>query len=225
MNILIVDDEVKMRRLLRLFLEGDGFTCIEAADGREAMELLSERPDLVMLDIMMPGVDGITLCRQIKALDAELPVVLLTARSDSETTIRGLDAGADDYVTKPFEGNVLLARIRAVLRRSRVTNVNYGQLRYEEASGRILYQEQEVVMTPKATAILKLFLQHPNRLYNRMDLYDLVWPYSSESDPRTVDAHIRMIRDKLGEAGFPIDDYLKTVWGRGYRWSEERSDS
>lgn len=225
MNILIVDDEVKMRRLLRLFLEGDGYTCIEAADGREAMELLSERPDLVMLDIMMPGVDGITLCRQIKALDAELPVVLLTARSDSETTIRGLDAGADDYVTKPFEGNVLLARIRAVLRRSRVTNVNYGQLRYEEASGRILYQEQEVVMTPKATAILKLFLQHPNRLYNRMDLYDLVWPYSSESDPRTVDAHIRMIRDKLGEAGFPIDDYLKTVWGRGYRWSEERADS
>lgn len=225
MKILIVDDEVKMRRLLRLFLEGDGYTCIEATDGQEAMELISERPDLVMLDIMMPGIDGITLCRQIKALDAELPVVLLTARSDSETTIRGLDVGADDYVTKPFEGNVLLARIRAVLRRSRVTNVNYGQLRYEEASGRILYQEQEVVMTPKATAILKLFLQHPNRLYNRMDLYDLVWPYSSESDPRTVDAHIRMIRDKLGEAGFPIDDYLKTVWGRGYRWTEERPES
>ncbi|WP_214759710.1 response regulator transcription factor [Exiguobacterium sp. s146] len=225
MKILIVDDEMKMRRLLRLFLEGDGYTCIEAADGREAMERISERPDLVMLDIMMPGVDGITLCRQIKALDAELPVVLLTARSDSETTIRGLDAGADDYVTKPFEGNVLLARIRAVLRRSRVTNVDYGALRYDEASGRILYQEQEIVLTPKATAILKLFLQHPNRLYNRMDLYDLVWPYSSESDPRTVDAHIRMIRDKLGEAGFPIDDYLKTVWGRGYRWIEERSDS
>lgn len=225
MKILIVDDEMKMRRLLRLFLEGDGYICIEAADGREAMERISERPDLVMLDIMMPGVDGITLCRQIKALDAELPVVLLTARSDSETTIRGLDAGADDYVTKPFEGNVLLARIRAVLRRSRVTNVDYGALRYDEASGRILYQEQEIVLTPKATAILKLFLQHPNRLYNRMDLYDLVWPYSSESDPRTVDAHIRMIRDKLGEAGFPIDDYLKTVWGRGYRWIEERSDS
>ncbi|TCI42165.1 response regulator transcription factor [Exiguobacterium sp. SH3S2] len=222
MKILIVDDEVKMRRLLRLFLEDDGYTCIEAADGQEAMELISERPDLVMLDIMMPGTDGITLCRQIKALDAELPVVLLTARSDSETTIRGLDAGADDYVTKPFEGNVLLARIRAVLRRSRMTNVSYGQLRYEEASGRILYQEQEIVLTPKATAILKLFLQHPNRLYNRMDLYDLVWPYSSESDPRTVDAHIRMIRDKIGEAGFPIDDYLKTVWGRGYRWTEER---
>ncbi|MCT4796424.1 response regulator transcription factor [Exiguobacterium alkaliphilum] len=222
MKILIVDDEMKMRRLLRLFLESDGYTCLEASDAAEALELIADRPELVLLDIMMPDVDGITLCRQLKKRDAELPVVLLTARSDSETTIRGLDAGADDYVTKPFDGNVLLARIRAVLRRSRVTNVSYGPLRYDESSGRVLYEEQEIVLTPKATAILKLFLEHPNRLYNRMDLYDLVWPYSSESDPRTVDAHIRMIRDKLGEAGFPIDDYLKTVWGRGYRWVEGR---
>jgi len=213
MKILIVDDEMKMRRLLRLFLEGDGYTCLEASDAAEALELIADRPDLVLLDIMMPDVDGITLCRQLKKRDAELPVVLLTARSDSETTIRGLDAGADDYVTKPFDGNVLLARIRAVLRRSRITNVSYGPLRYDESSGRVLYEEQEIV------------LEHPNRLYNRMDLYDLVWPYSSESDPRTVDAHIRMIRDKLGEAGFPIDDYLKTVWGRGYRWVEGRDPS
>ncbi|WP_114571515.1 response regulator transcription factor [Exiguobacterium flavidum] len=222
MNIMIVDDEEKMRRLLRLFLEGDGYTCIEAKDAKEALEKISERPDLVIVDIMMPGIDGITLCRRIKALDATLPVVLLTARSDSDSTIRGLDAGADDYVTKPFDGNVLLARIRAVLRRSRATNQSYAELRYEEDSGRILYRDEEILMTPKATAILKLFLQHPNRLYNRLDLYELVWPYSSESDPRTVDAHIRMIRDKLGEAGFPIDDYLKTVWGRGYRWAEGR---
>jgi len=119
-------------------------------------------------------------------------------------------------------GLAMLARIRAVLRRSRATDQSYAELRYEEDSGRILYRDEEILLTPKATAMLKLFLQHPNRLYNRLDLYDLVWPYSSESDPRTVDAHIRMIRDKLGEAGFPIDDYLKTVWGRGYRWTEER---
>ncbi|MDA5560868.1 response regulator transcription factor [Exiguobacterium sp. MMG028] len=223
MKILIVDDEEKMRHLIRLFLEGDGYSCIEASDARSALDKIEERPDLVLLDIMMPEVDGISLCRQLKTMDPALPVVLLTARSDNETTIQGLDAGADDYVTKPFDGNVLLARIRAVLRRTRVVNIQYGPLRYDEESGRVLYEEQEIVLTPKATAILKLFLQHPNRLFNRLDLFDLVWPYSAESDPRTVDAHIRMIREKLGDAGFPIDDYLKTVWGRGYRWTEERS--
>ncbi|QLQ21153.1 MAG: response regulator transcription factor [Paracoccaceae bacterium] len=183
MKILIVDDEEKMRHLIRLFLESDGYACIEANDARSALDQIEARPDLILLDIMMPEVDGISLCRQLKTLDPALPVVLLTARSDNETTIQGLDAGADDYVTKPFDGNVLLARIRAVLRRSRVVNLQYGPLRYDEESGRILYEEQEIILTPKATAILKLFLQHPNRLFNRLDLYDLVLPYSAESDP------------------------------------------
>ena len=220
-KILIVDDEVRMRQLLKLYLEPIGYVCNMASDGVEALEKVKkENFDLILLDVMMPLFDGFEVCKKITDAYPDIPIIMITALNDAESIIKGLDAGATDYVTKPFNGDVLLARVRSVLRRKPKHAVVYEGLAFDEMNDLILLDGRAIDFTPKAHALMRLFLQHPGRLFNRLELYEFVWSYTSESDPRTVDSHIKMIREKLRELNYPIDRHLKTIWGRGYRWNE-----
>lgn len=223
-KILIVDDEIRMRQLLRLYLEPIGYECSMANDGIEALEKVKKETfDLILLDVMMPMYDGFEVCKKITDSHPEVPIIMITALNDAESIVKGLDAGATDYVTKPFNGDVLLARVRSVMRRKAKEPVIYHGLTFDESNNLILLDGKSIDFTPKAHALLRLFLQHPGRIFNRLELYEFVWSYTSESDPRTVDSHIKMIREKLRELDYPIDRHLKTIWGRGYRWSEDET--
>lgn len=225
-KILIVDDEMRMRQLLKLYLEPVGYVCSMAGDGEEALEKVKKETfDVILLDVMMPLFDGFEVCKWITNTHPDLPIIMITALDDAESIVKGLDAGAADYVTKPFNGDVLLARVRSVLRRKPKQAVVYTGLVFDETNGLILLNGKAVDFTPKAHALMRLFLQHPGRLFNRLELYEFVWSYTSESDPRTVDSHIKMIREKLRALDYPIDRHLKTFWGRGYRWNETDEDT
>ncbi|MGI1806676.1 response regulator transcription factor [Exiguobacterium sp. TDN 0502] len=225
-KILIVDDEVRMRQLLKLYLEPVGYACSMASDGEEALDKVKKETfDLILLDVMMPLFDGFEVCKKIADTYPDLPIIMITALDDAESIVKGLDAGAADYVTKPFNGDVLLARVRSVLRRKPKQAILYEGLVFDEANELILLNGKAVDFTPKAHALMRLFLQHPGRLFNRLELYEFVWSYTSESDPRTVDSHIKMIREKLRALDYPIDQHLKTFWGRGYRWNETDEDA
>lgn len=220
-RILIVDDEIRMRQLLKLYLEPVGYNCSTAHDGIEALEKVKKEAfDLILLDVMMPLYDGFEVCKKITDAHPDIPIIMITALDDAESIVKGLDAGATDYVSKPFNGEVLLARVRSVMRRKPKEHVMYEGLVLDENNDFILLDGNVIDFTPKAHALLRLFLQHPGRLFNRLELYDFVWSYTSESDPRTVDSHIKMIREKLRDLNYPIDRHLKTIWGRGYRWVE-----
>jgi DNA-binding response OmpR family regulator len=218
-KILIVDDESLMRDLLRLFLEPEGFECVLAKDGSEALEAIKqEQFQVVLLDVMMPSVDGFEICKIIHHEYPSIPIIMITALDDPDSIVRGFNAGAVDYITKPFNGSVLLVRINSVIKRFPNSIKSYDGLTVDVKNDVITLNTLPIGLTPKANGILRLFLTQPNRIFSRMELYDLVWAFDAESDPRTVDSHIKMIRERLRELDFPIDRYLKTIWGRGYRW-------
>lgn len=221
-HILLVDDEPGLVKGLRLSLEQEGFQVTTAADGREALEKFKAGGfDLIVLDLMLPEVDGLTVCRQIRAAGMT-PIIMLTAKADDIDKILGLELGADDYLTKPFNTRELIARIRAVLRRVEAPA-------REQESGRIQVGDL-VLHTPKRTAavagrpldltareydLLELLARHPGVVYTRQQLLDLVWGYEFTGDDRTVDVHVRRIREKLEETP-ARPRYLRTKWGVGY---------
>ena len=220
-TILIVEDEAPLVTLLRYNLEREGFAVLDAQDGEEALNVAREqKPDLVLLDWMLPLMSGIELCRQLRrgAETRAIPVVMLTARGEEGDKLRGLDSGADDYVTKPFSPSELIARIRAVLRRARPAPVD-ETLRYEDlamdlAAHRVRRTGRDLHLGPTEFRLLSFFLEHPGRVFSREQLLDGVWGRDVYVEPRTVDVHIRRLRKAING---PRDrDLLRTVRSAGY---------
>jgi DNA-binding response OmpR family regulator len=227
-RILIVDDEKEMRHLLYNCLQHEEYKIDEAASGQEAIQnLLGSFYDLVLLDIMMPIVSGFEVLKQIREeVDQDLPVVLLTALGETDKVVEGLNLGADDYIVKPFEPKELVARIQSVLRRSnrgKTSNTDsftiHG-LDFDTAKVRVSYQGKVLPLTKKEFQLLFRLATHPGRVYSREKLLELEWGYDFEGDTRTVDAHIKNIREKLKQIDFtkPI---IETIWGLGYQMIEE----
>ncbi len=223
-HILVVEDEIAIREMLRLALKRAGFTVEEAADVRQANDFINKRlPELIILDWMLPGISGIELARQLKkkTQTQQIPIIMLTARGEEEDKIRGLEVGADDYVTKPFSPRELIARIKAVLRRisteydNETLVVNELQLYPEEH--RIRIGDQEVTMGPTEFKLLYFFMRHPERVYSRNQVLDQVWGNNVYIEERTVDVHIRRLRKALALYGY--DQLVQTVRGVGYRFS------
>lgn len=219
-KILLVDDEQRMLDLLSIYLS-PFYCCIKVSSGQEALEYLeNHQVDLVLLDIMMPRMDGWETCREIRRF-YEIPIIMLTARNEKDDVIRGLKEGADDYITKPFDERELLARIEAVLRRwqnGEKKLVSFKGLVWNEEAFELTYNGSEISTTPKEFALIGLFLQNPNRVFSRESLLKTIWGNKVYTEDRTIDSHVRNVRDKLRQVNFPVDDHLITVWGVGYKW-------
>jgi two-component system response regulator ResD len=231
-NVLIVDDEQKIREVVRMYLEKEGFSAGEAADGREALNKISAgKWDLVVLDLMMPGVDGWAVCREVRKT-ASLPIIMLTARDAEVDRVVGLELGADDYVVKPFSPRELVARVKAVLRRTRDAQKDAGEaikatliypgLSIDPESRLVLVNGQPVYLTPKEYDLLYQLAKSPNRTFTREELLNMVWGYDYFGDARTVDTHINRLRDKLAKISGSTS-FVATVWGVGYKF-EERNE-
>ncbi|MGN7408756.1 response regulator transcription factor [Sporosarcina sp. SAFN-010] len=221
-TILLIDDEQRMLDLLELFLAPHGYRCLQATNGQAALDLFEEENvHLVLLDVMMPGMDGWEVCRRIRET-SDVPVILLTARSDKSDVVKGLEQGADDYITKPFDERELMARVRVALRRApekdQVKQLREGLFTLDLESYSISYDTYEVRLTLKEFYIIEAMMARPNRTFTREDLLQVAWEYDTYTEVRTVDSHIRNLRDKLRKSNFPIDDILQTVWGIGYKW-------
>jgi len=226
-RILIVEDESPVRELLAATLMGAGYVVEQAVDGHQARDMVSgaDLPDLVLLDWMMPGMSGLEFAKWLKRDDrlAEIPIIMLTARDDEDYKVQGLDAGVDDYVTKPFSTRELLARIKAVLRRagadeSTIIRVRTG-LEIDLTQHRVLANDSPVQLGPTEFKLLHFFMTHQERVYSRAQLLDLVWGHNVYIEERTVDVHIRRLRKALEPFGF--ESLVQTVRGVGYRFSEQ----
>lgn len=218
-KILVADDDESIVELITLYLRKDGFDVITARDGGEALRKITQHsPDLVLLDIMMPVKDGWEVCREIRQL-YRLPVIMLTARSEDYDKILGLELGADDYITKPFNPRELVARVRAVLRRSRQESeprlLQYRDLIINLDEFMVTKEGQPVPLTRKELELLWLLAGRPNQVFSREQLLSRIWGYDYTGDTRTVDTHIKRLRRKLG-SGESWD--IKTIWGVGYKF-------
>ena len=222
-KILIVDDDENICELLRLYLEKDGFETRSAFDGEQALAMAGEyAPDLILLDIMLPKLDGWQVCRQIRKI-SETPIIMLTAKGETFDKVLGLELGADDYVTKPFDTKEVLARIKAVLRRTtdleRETaqkEVRYDKLRINLTNYELIVDGQSIDTPPKELELIYHLASNPNRVYTRDQLLDEVWGFDYYGDSRTVDVHVKRLREKL--EGISERWNLKTVWGVGYKF-------
>jgi DNA-binding response OmpR family regulator len=221
-TILLVDDEQRMLDLLCLYLEPKGYKCVPHTSALFALEYLSSyQVDLVLLDIMMPEMDGWTLCAEIRK-KWDIPIIMLTARTDKTDVVKGLDIGADDYISKPFDEDELLARIGAVLRRHKSTSqlLTFKGLVLNLESFDLHYEKTPIPLTPKEFSMMELFLTHPNRVFTRDHLITSIWGHGVATEDRTIDSHVRNLREKLRKAHFPADEHLQTVWGLGYKWQD-----
>ncbi|WP_204249462.1 response regulator transcription factor [Planococcus versutus] len=220
-KVLLVDDEKRMLDLVALYLRPHAYACTKASSGKQALDLLDKEVfDLVLLDIMMPDMDGWEVCRNIRKF-SNVPIIMLTAREQQEDVVKGLRLGADDYMTKPFGEEELLARMEALLRRSApVKRLEFGGLTWDEDSFELSYQQESIRLTPKEFSMLGLLMKNPNKVFERDRLLELIWGFDSETEGRTVDSHVRNIREKVRQAGFPVDDHFLTVWGVGYKWDQ-----
>jgi len=226
-TILVVEDEKDIRELVRYHLEQEGYAVREADTGEKALaQIVSERPALVVLDLMLPGVDGLEVCRRLRAAEATraLPVVMLTAKAAEVDRVLGLELGADDYVTKPFSPRELLARVRAVLRRSHGEEVpaphefyEHGRLRIDFDTYEAFLGGERIGLSLREFELLKFFVLHPLRVYDRLQLLDLVWGQDVHVEPRTVDVHIRRLRKHI-ERDDANPELIVTVRGVGYKF-------
>ncbi|HDR8174317.1 MULTISPECIES: response regulator transcription factor [Bacillus] len=221
-KILLVDDEERMLRLLDLFLSPRGYFCMKATSGLEALKLIEQKDfDIILLDVMMPNMDGWDACYQIRQI-SNVPIIMLTARNQSYDMVKGLTMGADDYITKPFDEHVLVARIEAILRRTKKDGfVSFNGIEWDKTKHTVTVYNEKISLTPIEFSLLGLFLQNTNRAYSRDDLIEKIWGYETDIEYRTIDSHIRNIRDKLRKKGFPVEDYLETVYKVGYKWKSE----
>lgn len=224
LNILVVEDEDAIRGMLVMVLEQAGFSLTAAADAEEAQKVLDEYfPDLILLDWMLPGMSGVEWARRLKKdpIFRELPIILLTARGEEEDKVRGLEIGADDYMTKPFSPKELVARIRAVLRRSGklqgLAQISLGDLILDTDQHRLRIGDKQLEVSPTEFRLMLFFMTHPDKVYSRSQLLDQVWGRSVYIEERTIDVHIRRLRKILGEYG--KEDLVQTVRGFGYRFS------
>ena len=222
MKILVVDDEALLVKGIRFNLQSEGYEVITGSDGLEALHLVQEKnPDLVVLDVMMPNMDGMTACGKIREF-SDVPIILLTAKTDDMDKLMGFDHGADDYITKPFNILELKARIRALLRRSGSAEkkasgnlLSAGSITLDLDARNAYRSDKMVDLTAKEFDVIEFLMRNPNRVYSREVLLDTIWAYEYRSDIRTVDVHIRRLREKLEEN--PAEPkYILTKWGVGY---------
>jgi two-component system, OmpR family, phosphate regulon response regulator PhoB len=223
-TLLIVEDEAAIRDMLKLVLEQNGFSTMTAPDTETAHQIISDTlPDLILLDWMLPGISGVEWARRLKkdASFKDIPILLLTARGEEEDKVRGLEIGADDYLTKPFSPKELIARIRAVLRRSGKltgqTKIVFGDLTLDTEQFRLSINDRQVEISPTEFRLLQFFMTHPDKVFSRTQLLDQVWGRSVFIEERTVDVHIRRLRKILSDFG--KEELLQTARGFGYRFS------
>ena len=219
-KVLVVDDDKNICEVIKMYLESSGYSIKIANDGKEAQEVfLNFKPDLVILDVMLPYVDGIDVLKWIKK-DSETPVIMVTAKGETFDKVLGLELGADDYIVKPFEPKELIARVKAVLRRYTMETENketisYDNLVIDANSYSVVYKNEEVKMPPKEFELLYYLASNKNRVFTREQLLCEVWGYDYPGDSRTVDVHIKRLREKI-EGG--INWQIETVWGVGYKF-------
>ncbi len=226
-KVLIVDDDTNICELLRLYLEKDGFSTVIANDGEAAIVKFNlEEPDLILLDVMMPKLDGWQVCRTIRK-SSQVPIIMLTAKGETFDKILGLDLGADDYVTKPFDSKEVLARVKAVLRRTAGTDdnaekiVKYDKLIINLTNYELIVDGKQIDTPPKELELVYHLASNPNRVYSRDQLLDEVWGFEYYGDSRTVDVHVKRLREKL--EGVSEQWSIKTVWSVGYKFELKQS--
>lgn len=218
-KILIVDDESRMRKLVRDFLERAGYIVLEAGDGLEAMEIFYENKGigLLILDIMMPKMDGWQVCREVRQ-NSKVPIIMLTARSDERDELQGFELGVDEYISKPFSPKILVARVEAVLRRSLSTgageSVDAGGIVIDKAAHMVKIDGETIELSFKEFELLTYFVANQGIALSREKILNNVWNYDYFGDARTIDTHVKKLRSKLGEKG----NYIKTIWGMGYKF-------
>jgi len=224
--VLVVEDEAALATMLRYNLEKQGFRVEEAADGQEALTRIAEtQPDLVLLDWMLPVMSGIEVCRQIRRRSStrDLPVIMVTARTEDQDAVRGLNTGADDYITKPFSMDALLARMRALLRRANAVPMkgvlSFHDINMDLAAHRVSRNARAIHLGPTEFRLLEFFMQHPRRVFSREELLDAVWGPDIHVEPRTVDVHIRRLRKSINGPGEL--DLVRTVRAAGYALDTE----
>ena len=217
-QILIAEDEPRMRRLIKDYLSREGFVIVEASNGKEALELFqTNKFDLIILDVMMPLLNGFDLCKAIRDV-SNIPIIILTARSDDDDEILGYDLGTDDYITKPFSPKILVAKVKALLRRLddlNVTNasIEINKLSINKSSHEVQINGEQLSLSPKEYDLLVFLAENKNSVFSRNNLLDKVWGYDFNGDIRTVDTHIKRLREKLGE----YSNLIITVRGSGYK--------
>ena len=218
-KILVVDDESRMRKLVRDFLVKSNFEVLEAGDGEEALDIFYQQKDiaLLVLDIMMPRINGLEVCREIRQT-SKVPIIMLTAKSDESSELNGFECGADEYIAKPFSPKILTARVDALIRRSysidssEVTDV--GGIIIDKAAHIVKIDGQEIDLSFKEFELLTYFVDNKGLALSREKILNNVWNYDYFGDARTIDTHVKKLRKKLGDKG----DYIKTIWGMGYKF-------
>ena len=223
LKILVVDDESRMRKLVKDFLTKKGFTVIEAGDGEEAVDKFFEVKDiaLIILDVMMPKMDGWQVCREIRQY-SKVPIIMLTAKSDEKDELQGFDLGVDEYITKPFSPKILVARVEAILRRSNVLaaddTMEAGGIELNKAAHEVLIDGKSVELSYKEFELVAYFMSNQGVALSRERILNNVWNYDYFGDARTIDTHVKKLRSKLGAKG----EYIKTIWGMGYKFEVDQ---
>ena len=223
LKILVVDDESRMRKLVKDFLTKKGFTVIEAGDGEEAVDKFFEVKDiaLIILDVMMPKMDGWQVCREIRQC-SKVPIIMLTAKSDEKDELQGFDLGVDEYITKPFSPKILVARVESILRRSNVLaaddTMEAGGIELNKAAHEVLIDGKSVELSYKEFELLAYFMSNQGVALSRERILNNVWNYDYFGDARTIDTHVKKLRSKLGAKG----EYIKTIWGMGYKFEVDQ---
>ena len=219
LKILVVDDESRMRKLIRDFLTKSGYEVLEAENGEEAVDIFLEEKDiaLIILDVMMPKMDGWETCREIRK-NSKVPIIMLTAKSSEEDELKGFELGVDEYISKPFSPKILVARVEAVLRRSNAGSdeiLTVGDIVIDKSAHRVTVEGREVELSYKEFELLTYFAENRGIALSREKILNNVWNYDYFGDARTIDTHVKKLRSKLGEKG---GEYIKTIWGMGYKF-------
>ena len=221
-KILVVDDESRMRKLVKDFLVRQGYTVLEAADGMEAMDYFYEDKDiaLIILDVMMPKMDVWQVCREIR-MHSKVPIIMLTARSEERDELQGFDLGVDEYISKPFSPKILVARVEAILRRTQgngnTDEISAGGIVVDKAAHTVMSDGSPVDLSFKEFELLTYFIENQGIALSREKILNNVWNYDYFGDARTIDTHVKKLRSKLGDKG----EYIKTIWGMGYKFEVE----
>lgn len=222
LKVLVVDDESRMRKLVRDFLVKSNYDVLEAGDGEEALDIFYQQKDiaLIVLDVMMPKMDGWQVCREVRA-NSKVPIILLTARTDERDELLGFQLGVDEYIMKPFSPKVLVARIEAILRRTNQLETNEllccGGIQVSRAAHQVLIDGRQVDLSYKEFELLVYFMENKGIALSREKILNHVWNYDYFGDARTIDTHVKKLRSKMGEKG----DMIKTIWGMGYKLEAE----
>ncbi len=221
-KILIVDDESRMRKLIRDFLEREGYQILEASDGVEAMDLFyaDKSIDLIILDVMMPRMDGWEVCKEVREY-SKVPIIMLTARAEERNELKGFELGVDEYITKPFSPKILVARVGALLKRVKnmdgEESIDAGGILVNKTAHMVTIDGKTIDLSVKEFELLTYFIENQKIALSREKILNNVWNYDYFGDARTIDTHVKKLRSKLGEKG----NYIKTIWGMGYKFEVE----